>query len=61
MTAFDRWTHTALSVGLVLVGLYVALLTSGDSAPFGWLLVGAGVLGVLVRLFLPPLVRGGRR
>jgi hypothetical protein len=60
-----------MSIGTLVLGLLLALFFDLDAAGapqfavFGWLLVGLGAIGIVVRLALPPAGRrrttGGHR
>jgi hypothetical protein len=51
----------AASVGLIVIGLFVALVARApaDLHAFGWLLAGVGVLGLVIRWAMAR--RGDRR
>jgi hypothetical protein len=44
----------AMSIALIVAGLYLALIADagGDVRTFGWVVVGFGVLGLALRFWL---------
>jgi hypothetical protein len=57
----------AMSIGLIVAGLFLALIVDyqndgSEMRLFGWVLVAMGLLGIVLRLLIPLLRRneGGR-
>ena len=49
-----RGMQISMSVGTLIVGLYVALLGGAELAPFGWFVTVLGVIGVAALALVPP-------
>jgi hypothetical protein len=49
-----RGLQISMSVGTLIVGLYVALLGGAELAPFGWFVTVLGVIGVAALALVPP-------